>query len=287
MIEINQRAFRRALKRVLLAVDERNARVALTGVWFGLQGGTLTLCGSDGFRMHLDQSISIADAHEFSMLIPAASLRSLLATLPTTDLPIYLARAPQSGGDEGRALIRCGAYSFSIDLIRSDYPDIQKVARQGAGDATRIILNRKALLMALRRGRSIIKERDHQTTVFQFYRPTAGDEPVGRMRMQRQTGAVYETEFPAQANIASGVKNYLLINARYLIDALQSLPDDQIECWLNFAPESVPGTDTTIGLNRFMIRLIGHTSELKYQAFIMPIWFDMERLLEKHLIDPL
>jgi DNA polymerase III sliding clamp (beta) subunit (PCNA family) len=271
MIEVSQHAFRRALKWVLPAVDERNARVVLTGVWFGLQGGTLTLCGSDGFRMHLDQSISIADAHEFSMLIPAAALKSLLATLPSNDLPIYL------GGNEHQMLICCGAHSVTLNLIPYRYPDIQNVVRQANGE-TQIIINRKALIRALRYCLPFIKRGEYPTTAIIFYRPTASDSTACLVRVRKDDGGFYGTEVPVQSNISPGIKNYLLINARYLLDALRSLPDNQIECWMNFAPESLPGTDIMIGLNQSMIRLIGHTSKLKYQAFIMPIWFDMKRL---------
>ncbi len=75
---VNGGALRAALNKTVFAASTDMSHPALTGVFFEIQGETLTLAAADGFRLSQVQvALTAPAASDFSVLVPAEMLREL------------------------------------------------------------------------------------------------------------------------------------------------------------------------------------------------------------------
>ncbi len=220
-----------ALRQVVRAASNDDARPLLTGVLLANEPGGVRLVATDSYRLALRDlraSASLGDGGD--VLVPARALAELqrLSTGATGD-------AETDGGEIGVSMgsseitFTCGEVRITTRLLEGTYPDYNQLIPDHYPN--RLHVGRESLLVALRRVRLLV--RDNTTPVRLSMRPNGVDLTV----VSQEVGDASETvdgDF-------TGEDLVIAFNPSYLIDGVEAVIDDEV-----FLESDTPARPATV-----------------------------------------
>lgn len=197
------------LSQVVRAASHDDARPVLTGVLMSSHNDGLRLVATDSYRL------AVADIPEVtvlqsgqSVLIPSRALGELNRVLDG-DEPVQMSLG------ENEVAFRVGETSLTSRLIEGQFPDYQPLLPSNYPN--KLTIDRSLLLESLRRVKLLV--RDITTPV----RITLGDEVSLHVVSQEvgQANEVVDAKYDGESMTVA-------FNPTYLIDGLESMPQDEV-----------------------------------------------------------
>jgi DNA polymerase III subunit beta len=219
-----------ALRQVVRAASNDDARPLLTGVLIAPEGTGIRLVATDSYRLAM-RDIDGTDilAGSTQILVPARALSELqrLSVLspPSKDLPTASGSDGSHQGDikgvglsigEHEVTFTAGEVKVSTRLLDGSYPDYRQLIPSEYPN--RLHLGKDSLLDALRRVRLLV--RDNTTPVRLSMRSGAVDLTV----VSQEVGDASET---VDADF-EGSELTIAFNPNYLIDGVEAVAGDEV-----------------------------------------------------------
>jgi len=222
--ELSQRDLYAILSQTVFATSRDETRPILTGALFNISSGGLETVATDTYRLALGKMTTEIPIEEpRSAIISARALNEILRILDAeSDEPVRLALS------DAQMTCVVGNVTVGSRLIEGQFPNYEKVLPDASD--RRITVDRRELTDSLRRmlivaredaSRVVLRGQEETLTI------TAESQDIGRAEEQLQ--ATLEGEEPEIA-----------FNARYLIEALQAIAEEQVV--MELSQPLAPGT---------------------------------------------
>jgi DNA polymerase-3 subunit beta len=207
--------FEEMIRRTVFATSNDETRYTLSGVLLLCDGANTTMVATDGHRLaHIKRAVSVGK--ELRIIIPRKALDEVGRFASDSDSDqIELASL------DNHFVFRKGRAVLVTRLIEGQFPDYEGVIPKDF--SRRATVDHERLLRALRRVSLLSNEKTKPVRI-QF-------EPEGLV-LRSNTPEMGEAEerIPAEYN---DEKMEMGFNARYLLEALVSIDDDQVAIELN------------------------------------------------------
>lgn len=193
------------------SIDE--ARPVLEGVQFSLDGNTLSMAATDGFRLAVKKATLPASVSSQQVIIPASSLKETVRILSATKPEQVYLLIPSKGS---QVVLRAGNVQLVSQLIDGRFPYYQMIVPKGY--KTRTVLATAELLKACKQAAIIARGGGN---VIQL-RLTPGVEQTGKVTVLAESGDTGESEVELPATI-TGPEMAIAFNVKFLQDGLEAI----------------------------------------------------------------
>ena len=234
--------FKTSINEVIMATSNDTTRPILTGVYFNTKDDILYIAATDGYRLAEKKFIEKVKS-EVAAVVPASSLQEVLRSITedVDEIEILF--------DETQVRFRLGEIEITSKLLDGSFPDYRMLVPRDfkmtltldKTELTRVV--KLAALFARNSSGSIVCEAKEEKKVFSVY---AVANELGENDS--------EIDYPDITNNAKSI-----VNARYLIDALNVLSGDKVEF-----------SYTEGGMEPIILKNAG---SLDYTHLIMPLKF--------------
>jgi DNA polymerase-3 subunit beta len=216
---IPQNAMRDALGHVTFAAATDEARPILTGVLMKFEGDKLTLAAADNYRIAVKTLTMLDPVEETSVVVPSRSLQELSRVLSDTNDPVDIVLAPS----RNQILFHLEGVDLVSRLIDGQFPNYQQVLPKS--HTTKATIDRDQLLKAVRLA-SLIASSSANIVKIQIGK----DAEIGLAVSAAADIGDNRSDVEAQVE---GDGTTIAFNAKYLIDVLTNVTDDQFSIELN------------------------------------------------------
>lgn len=203
--------FKKALSQVVLAASSDDTRPVLTGVYFNMVAGSVTVAATDSYR--LAEKVVTKSKSEVNFLVPASAANDLLRIIGDED-------KVEITHDDQQVLFQAGDITLVARLIEGNYPDYKKLIPTKFANVAAL---KKADFLNIAKVSSL------------FAREAAGSITIKVENSSVSINAVAsqlgENTATADASVTGGGE--VTLNSRYLIDALNSFNTEDIEFCFN------------------------------------------------------
>jgi len=240
--EFKKELFDNAISRVAFAAALDSTRPALSGVLVKREGSGMTLVATDGYRLSLKRDIQVKDPVKKegeSLLVSARVIKEVSGTkIKESDISLFAAST------SNQILFEMGETEIVGRLIEAEYPDYQKIIPEDS--ATRVEFDRADALSAVRSCSVFAREAANIIKI-----------SITKEKMVFSASATGAGENEAEIDAkTTGEENEIAFNAKYLLDFLTNVDDENLTFEMN-GP-----------LNSGVFRIAGDNS---YLHLIMPI----------------
>ncbi len=220
------------IDRTIYAAGESDTRYTLNSLLFHIKPGdkTFTIVGTDGHRLSMiKDSIDIDLDKEIKVIVPrksASELRRFLAKgTKTKEAEETEGESQEVAESTGRVKIdvatnhvvfKTGDVEFLVRLIEGNYPNYEQVIP--SANEKKVGINREVFMKALRRVSIISKDRSNAIKL---------DVSPGVLTITASNPDIGEAKDEIEIDY-SGEAISLGFNARYLLDALNSMSSDRV-----------------------------------------------------------
>ncbi|UCF10219.1 MAG: DNA polymerase III subunit beta [Candidatus Bipolaricaulota bacterium] len=214
-------ALRRALEQTAFAALKagETTRLSLTGVDIVLEGGSVKLVATNGYRLAMKTSPAAEIHEEGEFLIEAGVLGGLDRVLT------------QTGADhvdihkgEGRLFFQAAGVTFVAKTIGEEFPDFERVIPKE--NPITLLFDRKALLDTLQRMEITAAEESGAVTL----RATTEESAVQLTSSSKDKG---EADERVRLKRVPEEDIEVSFKAEYVIDAVKRMDSEQIGLWLS------------------------------------------------------
>jgi DNA polymerase-3 subunit beta len=215
-------AFKDALSQVIFAVANNETRLELSGVLMVFGKKSLTLVGTDSYRLAEKEIViksSDPEAEELKVIVPAKTLQELVRILSSFkeeeqlegdgDIKVFLS--------DNQILFTFGSTELVSRLISGSYPDYKQIIPNN--HKTQVAINKSELVRAIKAS-AIFSKAGINDVNLEFR--------DGQVMVSAISSQVGESAINLKGEI-SGDDNDVLINYRYLLDGLNNIEDSQIK----------------------------------------------------------
>lgn len=201
------------IQATAFAASTDQARPVLEGVQLSLNGNTLAMAATDGFRLAVKKAALPVSVSSQQVIIPAASLKETVRVLSATKPDQVHLLVPQKGS---QVVLRAGNVQLISQLIDGRFPDYQMIVPKSY--KTRTVLGTADLLKACKQAAIIAREGGN---VIQL-RLTPGEEQTGKVTVLAESGDTGESEVELPATI-TGPEMTIAFNVKFLQDGLEAI----------------------------------------------------------------
>lgn len=214
---INREELLNIIGKVIFAASTDTTKGNITGVLVTVKKGTVTMVAVDGYRMAV-YSDSVESNCEGKMVIPAKHFIEVQRTLlnsKETDVKVK--------ADDKNVCFTAGDIRIVISLFGSDFVDYQNIFPKD--HSTTVTVDKGQLYKAIDRSTLIAHEFKHNLVKLTF------DKTEIRVESESEEGSIAES-VPSKM-----IGNDLVIgfNARYVMDALRKIDEDEVTLELQSA----------------------------------------------------
>ncbi|MHB8687875.1 MAG: DNA polymerase III subunit beta [Candidatus Dormibacteraceae bacterium] len=203
-----------AVEQTQMAASTDEARPVLTGVLLMIQGGSMTLAATDGHRLAV-RKLPAAGAGELdaSLIVPARALAELSRVLKGEPgkVEVIISKA------RNQVFFRSGTSELTSRLIDGKYPNYAQVIPSKS--STKVRVSTSELTQTVR-------------AVSLFARDSANvirvKAQAGALILSATTNEVGDSKAEMAADV-DGSEIQIAFNARYLLDALGVIGEDEVE----------------------------------------------------------
>lgn len=242
-IKVNAMEFKKALASVIFAVTLDESRPEIGGVYFNFSGPTLTLVGTDSYRLSEKKLVLKQSAGEGkSLILPLKTAQELFRILYDEgdgEISLFVS--------DNQILFKLsGEVELVSRLVEGQYPDYKQILPEATKTQAKVMVNDFI---------KVIK------SASLFCKPGINDVKVAVSKDKKSVvvaslnSSVGENVVNVDAEI-SGEDNEAVFNFRYLLDGLNNL--DSGEASLELISGNAPG-------------LIKPAGDDSYQYIVMPI----------------
>lgn len=212
--EFTGRSLRQILSKAIICAAQNDTRPALNGVFFGIEGGVMTVVGCDGNRMAICEKELPTGAPDAKMIVPARMLSEILKVVRDSEdecdtVLMSIARK--------HVIFTVGGILYFTRLIDTEYMDYARILpHEHTGE---VFASASEIRGALERA-SIITEDKLGGNSRTYVRFDIGDSMI-KISSVSTGGSIYE-EIPAAK---TGEDLTIGFTCRYLLDALRTCPE--------------------------------------------------------------
>lgn len=220
---VSSQDLRQAISQVIFAVSISETRPEINGVMFDFSATTLVLAATDGYRL-AEKTIKLEGkpkGGEQQVIVPTRTLQELQRILGSfkdpaaisdlKNIEIYLA--------ENQVLFCFGGIELISRLVEGQYPDYRQIIPQQS--TSKIVLNTADLVSAAKTASLFARSGIYDINL--SFSVAKKEATVGAVNNQ-----LGENESKINADV-TGADNDIVVNYRYLLDALQNINNDQVE----------------------------------------------------------
>ncbi len=203
-----------AVEQTQMAASTDEARPVLTGVLVQIQGGALTMAATDGHRLAVRKLAATGPADlEASLIVPARALAELSRVLKGEPgkVEIIISKA------RNQVFFKAGSSELTSRLIDGKYPNYSQVIPSKS--STKVRVSTSELTQTVR-------------AVSLFARDSANvirvKAQAGALVLSATTNEVGDSKAEMAADV-DGSDIQIAFNARYVLDALGVIAEDEVE----------------------------------------------------------
>lgn len=212
--------FREMIGQITFAAATDESRPVLAGIHLRMEGQTITLSATDGFRLGIrDGELAQSVPEPLSIIVPARAMNELARVLGEAEEPVELTVTP----NRNQLTCRAGNIEFVTRLIDGTFPEVRQLLPKQY--TTRTVVSREGLAGAIRR--ASIFARDANDVVKLAI--TKGDEEFSPGTLQVSANAVEVGDNVSDVDASvEGPNGTIAFNVRYLADVLGALKTAQV-----------------------------------------------------------
>ena len=238
---IDPAVLKKMINQVVFSAATDESRPTLTGVLTKLDGKTITMAATDGFRLSVRKAElkeSVAEARTF--LIPAKALAEVARVMGEQEEPVAISLTPTNG----QVLFHMNNVDVVAQLIDQKFPDYEHIIPRK--HETRSVMNSADLLKACRQAG--IFARDSLDTMRLAIKPGEELEP-GKVTVTARADETGDNLSEVEAIVnGSGVE--IGFNVKYLIDVLTVIDTPQVA--IETTQPRSPGVVRMVGDENFL-----------------------------------
>ena len=212
-IPIDAATFKEMIRAVAFAASVDESRPVLTGVLLQMDGKTIAMAATDGFRLALHKTEAAISLEKKQLIIPASVLKEILRILSVTKANTITLYLP-SGGSQ--VVLRLENVQIVSQLIDGKFPDFQVIIPKGY--KTRTIVDVGELLKACKQAGIIARE---GSNVVRFHLQPGADQS-GKVKLLANSAETGESEIELEATV-EGQELEIAFNVKFLQDALEAI----------------------------------------------------------------
>jgi len=233
-----QKALRRLLGLVQYAMAQQDIRYYLNGLLTVVDGGELKLVATDGHRLAFASMPLTANLPRLEAIVPRKTVVELAKLLADSDDEVRVELSATQAG------FSFGSIELVSKLIDGKFPDYTRVIP--TGHKNRLQANREPLRQALQRAAILSNEK------FRGVRWVLTD---GSLKIVSSNADQEEAQEELEVNYAGDALD-IGFNVNYLLDVLNNVPGNELECAFGDASSSA---------------LISYASEKGFKYVVMPM----------------
>jgi len=218
-VQLDPKGLRQAIAQTVFAAATDDSRPVLTGIHTQIEGNTLTLAASDGFRLSVFKlQLEEPVAEKTEVVIPARALSELSRLLGDEDGRVTL----QTNAGKTQVLFRLKNAEMVAQLIQGTFPNFSQLIP--ASSTSKAVVDVGDFLRETRI--ASVFARDGSGIVRLVVTPGEGMTP-GKVQVSARAEEVGDNQGELDAAVeGEGVK--IAFNGKYLQDVLQALDGGQL-----------------------------------------------------------
>lgn len=210
---------KRLISQVAFAASTDESRPTMTGVLTKLEGDTITMVATDGFRLSVRKGkLKEPVAEARTILVPAKAIAEVGRVIGDQEEPVAISITPTLG----QVLFHMSNVDVVAQLIDQKFPNYEHIIPKK--HETRTILNTADMLKACRQAG--IFARESLDTVRLSIKPGEDVDP-GRMTVTARADETGDNQSDLEASV-HGQAIEIGFNVRFLIDALSVIDTPQV-----------------------------------------------------------
>jgi DNA polymerase III subunit beta len=237
-LKLEQKALRRLLSLVQYAMAQQDIRYYLNGLLMVVEDRSLKLVATDGHRLALASLKLAADLPRQEVIVPRKTVLELSKLLAESDEPVSIELSAT------QAAFSFGSVELVSKLVDGKFPDYARVIP--TQHKNRLQLEREPLRQALQRAAILSNEK------FRGVRWVLGE---GSLKIVSSNAEQEEAHEELEVSYAGDALD-IGFNVNYLLDVLNNVAGDRIECAFGDAASSA---------------LISYASEKDFKYVVMPM----------------
>lgn len=241
-IRIDAGQLRQAIDQVAFAAATDETRPVLAGVLFKLQGTTITLSATDGFRLSV-KTIDLPEPARTSqeVIIPARALVELSRIIGDSESAVEMTVTPSGG----QVLFHTDNVDLVSRLIDGKFPDYQRIIPKQY--ATRAAMDRTSFLRAARQASVFASS---SANIVKMTLESGAEFGPGKLMLSANAAEVGDNSNELEGQI-TGEGGQIALNVKFLQDALNAVDTPQIA--FEMQTKAAPGVFRPIGDDSLLV----------------------------------
>jgi DNA polymerase-3 subunit beta len=204
------RQFVSMVNQTVFATSVSEDKPILTGILLECEDSRMRMVALDGYRLAIREEMLTGDSAFKDVVVPAKSMREVAHIIPDDDTPVYVYTS------EKMVAVVCDNVEIVTRVLQGDYVKYRSILP--TEHATRVIISRQALHGSLERASILARQSKTNLVNLKIEKDLmtiTSDSEVGKVREEigiRLTGKNLDIAF----------------NARYLLDVLKEVEDEEI-----------------------------------------------------------
>jgi len=219
-LKLSQKQVKRLLALVQYAMAQQDIRYYLNGLLLLVKGNEICVVATDGHRLAYARETLAEQLPSIEVILPRKTVIELSRQLQENDDALEIALTPT------QAQFRFGTIEFVSKLIDGKFPDYDRVIPKTHDKL--VMLSRQILLQSLQRAKILTNEK---TPGVRLVFSTGSLKIIGNNTEREEAQEEIEIGF-------SGETIDIGFNVNYLLDILNNVTTDEIECHLGDASSS-------------------------------------------------
>lgn len=219
-IKLNQKQLKQLFSLVQYAMAEKDVRYYLNGLLLVVRGNEICAIATDGHRLAFARATLEHSLPSIDVILPRKTVHELNRQLYDTEEPVEVVLT------SNQALFRFGNVEFVSKLIDGKFPDYERVIPKTHDKL--ILLSRQQLMQSLQRVKILTNEK---TPGVRLVFASGSLKIIGNNTEREEAQEEIEIEY-AHETIDIG------FNVNYLLDVLNNVDSNEIECHLGDASNS-------------------------------------------------
>lgn len=217
-ISLDASLFKEMIQKVAFAASMDETRPVLNGVLLSLEGKSISMVGTDGFRLAVYKATLLESFASKQLIIPASTLKEALRILNAVRTSRITLILPTNSN---QVVLRVENVQLVSQLVEGKFPDYQAILPKGY--KTRTILDAGDLLKACRQASIIAREGNHVLRL--HLQP--GLNPGGKLKVLAEADLTGASEIELDATI-EGQELDIAFNVKFLQEGLETISTQNV-----------------------------------------------------------
>jgi DNA polymerase III subunit beta len=205
---------------VSFAAASDDSRPVLAGIHMKVEGQTISLAATDGFRLAVrDGELTTPTSEPVSIIAPARAMIELARVLGDSEEPVEMTVTP----NRNQLMCRSGSVEFVSRLIDGTFPEVRQLVPKSYN--TRAVASREGFLGAIRRANIFARENNDVVKISVM----KGEEEysTGTLQVSANAAEVGDNLSDVDASV-EGPAGVIAFNVRYLSDVMNATKSQQM-----------------------------------------------------------